>query len=170
MIINSHSLPTGRTNAICLPSGDHVGKLSRTFVVSARMPDPSTFMLKRPAPSRANAIRLPSGENAGAVAGWTPCVSCLRPLPEGAIRKICSTPTPGGWAPNTMNCGGPAEGPAARCGWAEAAEAAARTRASTTTITRQRTRPHRNAAPRMCGGAPHLATVALVRFDHRDPL
>ena len=53
-------------NAICLPSGDHAGRLSRPLLVRRRTPVPSRFMLKIPAPSRAKAIRFPSGENAGA--------------------------------------------------------------------------------------------------------
>ena len=82
-------------NAICLPSGDHAGKLSRPFVVRARRPDPSTFMLKIPTPSRANAIRLPSGENAGASDGYAPFVSCLRPLPDGCDPEDLLGPEPG---------------------------------------------------------------------------
>ena len=81
--------------AICLPSGDHAGKLSRPFVVRRRTPDPSRFMLKIPAPSRANAIRFPSGENAGAADGYLPFVSCLRPLPDGRDPEDLLDPEPG---------------------------------------------------------------------------
>ena len=82
MTMTFHPLARGRMNAICLPSGDHAGKLSRPFFVSARRPDPSTFMLKIPTPSRTNAIRLPSGENAGGLRR----MRALRELLETACR------------------------------------------------------------------------------------
>src|SRR4051812_20522734 len=59
----------GRMNAICFPSGDQVGRLSRAFLVRRRTPVPSRFMLKMPDPRRVKAIRFPSGEKAGADAG-----------------------------------------------------------------------------------------------------
>ena len=93
----------GRRNAICLPSGDQVGKLSRAFVVRRRTCLPSASILTIPMPLRANAMFFPSGEKAGAIDGYGPLVTRLSPVPEVRMRKSWSTCWPGGTAEKTIH-------------------------------------------------------------------
>ena len=83
MVLTLHSALNGRMKAMCAPSGDQAGKLSRPFVVRRRRPVPSMFMVRMPTPMRANAIRLPLGEKAGAMDEYAPVVSCWSPSPAG---------------------------------------------------------------------------------------
>ena len=150
--------------AICLPSGDQTGRLSRPLVVRRRTPVPSRFMLARiPVPSRTKAMRLPSGENAGAADERAPFVSCLRPPPECVIRKICSTPCPDGRPVKSSHCGLAED----RCGCPEAVAAAATASAATTTNRLSRRSPDAALLRGRVGPAPRLVSVALDAVAHR---
>src|ERR1044071_5445681 len=108
MTKSDHAALVGRTNAICLPSGDQAGKLSRLFVVSRCTDFPFPSIVTIPTPVRAKAMRLPSGENAGAIDAYAPFVSRLRPVPEDRMRKSWSTYWPGGRAAKTSHFAGAA--------------------------------------------------------------
>src|SRR3954452_21286217 len=97
-----HAVPTGRTKASCFPSGDQAGYESRTPLVRRRRPPPSRSIVKMPTPTRAKAMRLPFGEKAGAIAGYAPLVSCLRPVPGAPEEKNLAKNFPSGVAENPI--------------------------------------------------------------------
>ena len=89
-------------------------------------------------------------------------MSCLRPVPDCVIRKICSAPSPGGRAVNTIHCGLRRRPLRLSRGSGDRRQG----EPDHDDDHGQHAKPDRRAAPRTCGAAPRVALVALDAVDH----